>query len=56
MEVNFLHRQTLRDICERFPLDGLPFPSLPGYRGHPWFLPLVGGWYRLMDRVERMAA
>jgi glycine/D-amino acid oxidase-like deaminating enzyme len=41
---------------ERFPLDGRPFPTRPGYRGHPWFLPLVGGWYRLMDRVERMAA
>jgi glycine/D-amino acid oxidase-like deaminating enzyme len=41
---------------ERFALDGRPFPSLPGYRGHPWFPPLVGGWYRLMDRVERIAA
>lgn len=41
---------------ERFALDGLPFPTMPGYRGHPWFLPLVGGWYRFMDRVERMAA
>jgi glycine/D-amino acid oxidase-like deaminating enzyme len=41
---------------ERFALDGLPFPTMPGYRGHPWFLPLVGGWYRFMDRAERIAA
>ncbi len=41
---------------ERFPLDGLPFPTMPGYRGHPWFLPLVGTYYRLRDRLDRMAA
>jgi glycine/D-amino acid oxidase-like deaminating enzyme len=41
---------------EPFALDGLPFPTMHGYRGHPWFLPLVGGWYRFVDRVERMAA
>jgi len=38
---------------EPFPLDGLNVPTLPGYDGHPWFLPLVGGWYRLRDRMER---
>jgi glycine/D-amino acid oxidase-like deaminating enzyme len=41
---------------ERFALDGLPFPTMPGYSGHPWFLPLVGGWYRLRDRLDRRAA
>lgn len=30
----------------------LPFPTLPGYRGVPWFMPLVGGWYRLRDRLD----
>jgi glycine/D-amino acid oxidase-like deaminating enzyme len=39
-----------------FALDGLPFPTMPGYAGNPWFLPLVGGWYRLRDAVDRMAA
>ncbi len=38
-----------------FALDGLRFPSLPLYRGSPWFLPLVGEWMRLRDRVERAA-
>jgi glycine/D-amino acid oxidase-like deaminating enzyme len=41
---------------EPFALDGRSFPTLPGYRGHPWFLPVVGGWYRLRDRVDRLAA
>ena len=42
---------------EGFALDGLPFPTRPFYSGDPsWFLPLVGGWYRLRDRVDRLAA
>jgi glycine/D-amino acid oxidase-like deaminating enzyme len=41
----------------RFALDGLPFPTRPFYAGNPaWFLPLVGGWYRLRDRIDRIAA
>jgi glycine/D-amino acid oxidase-like deaminating enzyme len=28
----------------------LRFPRMPGYRGHPWFLPLVGVYYSLLDR------
>jgi glycine/D-amino acid oxidase-like deaminating enzyme len=36
--------------------DGLPFNTLPLYNGQPWFLPLVGSWYRLRDRLDRMAA
>lgn len=39
---------------EPFALDGLNFPAPPGYRGNPWFLPLVGEWYRLRDRLDRM--
>jgi glycine/D-amino acid oxidase-like deaminating enzyme len=41
---------------ETFALADLPFPTAPTYRGRPWFLPLVGGWYRLRDRLERIAA
>lgn len=36
--------------------DGLPFPTLPLYAGRPWFLPIVGEWYRLRDRIDRLAA
>lgn len=37
-------------------LDGLVFPTLPTYRGVPWFLPLVGGYYNLRDRMDRAFA
>ena len=33
--------------------DGLGFPTRPLYGGHPWFLPMVGAWYRWRDRVDR---
>jgi hypothetical protein len=29
----------------------LRFPRIPLYRGHPWFLPLVGAYYSLLDRL-----
>jgi glycine/D-amino acid oxidase-like deaminating enzyme len=41
---------------EPFALDGLPFPTKPTYTGTPWFLPLVGGWYRLRDAIDRRVA
>ncbi|MEN0073914.1 MAG: FAD-binding oxidoreductase [Paracraurococcus sp.] len=41
----------------RFALDGLPFPTRPFYSGDPaWVLPFIGGWYRLRDRIDRLAA
>lgn len=30
------------------------FPTAPLYGGHPWFLPVVGGYYRLRDSVDRL--
>ena len=42
---------------EGFALDGLTFPTAPLYNGNPnWFLPIVGGWYRLRDHLDRAAA
>ena len=42
---------------EGFALDGLTFPTVPLYNGNPnWFLPLIGGWYRLRDHIDRAAA
>ncbi len=29
------------------------FPRLYFYDGHPWFLPIVGTWYRFLDRQAR---
>jgi glycine/D-amino acid oxidase-like deaminating enzyme len=30
----------------------LPFPTMPLYSGTPWFIPLVGAWYRMRDRAD----
>ncbi len=36
----------------RNPWEGLPWPSLPGHFGKPWFLPLVGLYYKALDRLR----
>ena len=36
--------------------DGLPFPTRATYTGDPWFLPIVGSYYRLRDWLERRLA
>jgi glycine/D-amino acid oxidase-like deaminating enzyme len=36
--------------------DALPFPTRPTYTGDPWFLPVVGSYYRLRDWLERRLA
>ena len=30
----------------------LGWPRIPGYSGNPWFLPLVGAYYRMVDAVS----
>jgi glycine/D-amino acid oxidase-like deaminating enzyme len=32
----------------------VPFPGHALYRGRPWFLPLMGVWYRALDRLDRL--
>ena len=34
------------------PLMDDRFAAIPLYRGHAWFLPLVGAYYRLRDLVD----
>jgi hypothetical protein len=29
----------------------MPWPAIPGYFGKPWFLPLVGAYYRMRDWI-----
>jgi glycine/D-amino acid oxidase-like deaminating enzyme len=36
--------------------DGLPFPTRPAYSGDPWFLPIVGSYFRFRDWLERRRA
>ena len=33
-----------------------PLPGNALYTGHPWFLPFIGSWFRLRDRLERQSA
>ncbi len=34
------------------PWRGLDWPSVPGHFGKPWFLPLVGLWYKWQDIIH----
>lgn len=36
--------------------DGRDFPTMPLYTGYPWFLPIIGGWYRFRDWLDRRVA
>jgi glycine/D-amino acid oxidase-like deaminating enzyme len=56
--MTYLGYQTARKIVgggnRVSAFEDVPLPARPGYTGTPWFLPLVGGWYRFRDRVDRM--
>ena len=58
--MTYLGTQTARKIARvaNMPcaFDGPEFPDHPLYTGNPWFLPVVGGWYRLRDRLDRLMA
>lgn len=34
------------------PLAGIAWPAIPAHSGKPWFLPLVGLWFGLKDRLS----
>jgi glycine/D-amino acid oxidase-like deaminating enzyme len=56
--MTYLGWQTARKIARATnyacSYDMPDFPGHPLYSGNPWFLPVVGGWYRLRDRVDRV--
>jgi glycine/D-amino acid oxidase-like deaminating enzyme len=58
--MTYLGTQTARKIARvanaPCAFDAPEFPDHPLYSGNPWFLPLVGGWYRMRDRVDRLLA
>ncbi|GAB3449182.1 NAD(P)/FAD-dependent oxidoreductase [Insolitispirillum peregrinum] len=37
---------------DRNPLKGLDWPAVPGHFGKPWFLPLVGMYYKFLDKIQ----
>jgi glycine/D-amino acid oxidase-like deaminating enzyme len=59
--MSYLGFQTARKIvggsnAPANAFDGRPFPRQAFYGGNPWFLPIVGAWYRHLDRKDRRAA
>lgn len=38
--------------ADRNPVASVAWPSIPGHLGKPWFLPLVGTYYKLLDRFQ----
>ena len=38
--------------ADRNPGKGLDWPAVPGHFGKPWFLPLVGLYYKTLDRFQ----
>ncbi len=58
--MSYLGYQTARKLLgkqnRRCAFDSDAFPAPPFYNGTPWFVPLVAGWYRLRDGVDRAMA
>ncbi|MGH7029318.1 MAG: NAD(P)/FAD-dependent oxidoreductase [Stellaceae bacterium] len=58
--MTYLGWQTARKIARvanyACSFDTPDFPGHPLYSGNPWFLPAIGGWYRLRDRLDRLLA
>jgi glycine/D-amino acid oxidase-like deaminating enzyme len=50
-------RRILQDGRSDSAFSEIDFPRVPVpfYTGNPWFLPIIGGYYRLRDRLERGA-
>ncbi|OQP86707.1 FAD-dependent oxidoreductase [Rhizobium rhizosphaerae] len=38
--------------ADRNPMRDYPWPAVPGHFGKPWFLPLVGQYYKMLDRFQ----
>lgn len=55
--MTYLGHQTALKLLRRqnrpAAFDGLPLDAIPAYDGRPYFLPVVAGWYRALDAVDR---
>jgi glycine/D-amino acid oxidase-like deaminating enzyme len=58
--MTYLGWQTARKIAKianyACSFDREEFPDHPFYSGNTWMLPMVGGWYRLRDRLDRLVS
>lgn len=54
-QISTLMGAVLADIAmghrDTNPLDGLSWPAVPMHSGKPWFLPIVGTYYRMKDML-----
>jgi glycine/D-amino acid oxidase-like deaminating enzyme len=55
--MTYLGYQTARKVARvngyACAFDRPSFPGHPLYGGNTWFLPFVGGWYRMRDNIDR---
>lgn len=55
--MTYLGYQTARKLADargyQCAFDRPSFPTHPLYNGSTWFLPMVGGWYRMRDQWDR---
>jgi glycine/D-amino acid oxidase-like deaminating enzyme len=51
-QMGILLADTIMGEGDRNPIDGLPWPTIAGYSGKPWFLPMVGLYYKMLDRIQ----
>ena len=57
--MTYLGKKTAQNIIDgdksQSSYSKIDFPNVPVpfYQGHPWFLPIIGSYYRYLDRVER---
>jgi glycine/D-amino acid oxidase-like deaminating enzyme len=53
VQMSVLMGQVMADVMagrtDRNPWRVLAWPQIPGHFGKPWFLPVVGAYYRLQD-------
>lgn len=58
--MSWLGRKAARNILgqanSRSQFEGLPYRSHPLYAGLPWFVPLIGTWYRFRDWLDLRGA
>jgi glycine/D-amino acid oxidase-like deaminating enzyme len=58
--MSYLGRETARKVLgksnRQIAFDLPQFPTHPLYHGNPWFLPLVGVWFRTLDWFDRRAS
>jgi glycine/D-amino acid oxidase-like deaminating enzyme len=55
--MSYLGRETARKVAgktnRRIAFDQPDFPAVPFYNGNPWFLPVIGTWFRTADWIDR---